>query len=228
MNKVLEVQFAGWTATPRMPFVISGGPKGGSVCMPTPSYSLLFGLIGCCLGRLVNISEVSFGFKYSFDSVAKDLERRNRLENKSGKIKDHPDGSNPYLMEFHTAPKLTLWLNRLDWECYFLNPIGTPSLGRSQDILKIENVRTIDVKLVEEAIISGCMLPFTSDIKVGGQLVQLAEAFKESEEIGGGRIATKTGVFIAISQDNEQLIKIENLYQNQGEGGESFYLHQFS
>lgn len=227
MNKVLEIQLSGWTATPRLPFIISGGPKGGSVCMPTPSYSLLLGIVGCCLGRVVTTNEVSFGFKYSFDSVAKDMEKRNRLENKMGKIRNHPDGSNPYLMEFHIAPKLTLWLNRLDWEQCFLNPIGTPSLGRSQDILKIETVRTIDVKPVSETTISGCMLPFNANLKVGGQLIQLAEAFQENEEIGGGRIATKTGVFIAISSDNEQLVSIENLYRTQEEDSKSFYLHQF-
>ena len=66
----------GWTATPRMPFVLSGN----SVCMSVPSYSLLLGLIGCCLGRNVDCTEVKIGFRYSFDSVAKDLETRQRLE----------------------------------------------------------------------------------------------------------------------------------------------------
>lgn len=227
MDKVLEIQFSGWTATPRLPFVISGGPKGGSVCMPTPTYSLLLGLIGCCLGRLVEANEISIGFRYSFDSVARDMEKRNRLENKMGKIKNHPDGSNPYLMEFHTDPKLTLWLNRLDWESYFLNPVGTPTLGRSQDILKIENVKVIEIKPISQAIISGSLLPFSSNLKAGGQLVQVAEAYQESDEIGRGRTATKTKIFMAIPWDNETPISIPNLYQIQERESRSFYMHQF-
>ena len=194
----------------------------------TPSYSILLGIMGCCLGRVATAKEVSLGFKYSFDSVAKDMERRNRLENKLGKIKNHSDGANPYLMEFHVSPKLTLWIDRLDWEDYFLNPVGTPSLGRSQDILKVEGVRVIDVESIGEASISGCMLPFHPSLQVGGQLVQLAEAYQEDEEIGGGRTATNTGVFIAISPDNYQVVKMDSLYRTREEKATSFYFHQFT
>jgi len=223
MNKLLEVHFSGWTATPRLPFVLSGN----AVCMPVPSYSLLLGLIGCCLGRLVNPDELKVGFKYEFEMTGRDLETRQRLEFDGKKVKNHSKGSDAYLREFHVAPKLTLWLDRLDWEYNFLNPIGTPSLGRSQDILKIETVKKVEAKNVEEAIISGCMLPFNINLKLGGQLIQLAEAYKESEKIGGGRTATKTGVFIAISSDNHQSVKMENLYQTQEVNSKSFYLHQF-
>lgn len=224
MNKLLEVQFLGWTATPRMPFVLSGN----AVCMPVPSYSLLLGLIGCCLGRLVKPNEVQIGFHYSFDTVAKDLETRQRLEFDGKKIKSHSKGTDAYLREFHVCPKLTIWLDRTDWKNYFLNPIGTPSLGRSQDILRIDNVREVEVKQVDKATISGCMLPFTSDIQVGGQLLQLAEAYQENEEVGGGRKPTKTSVFIAISSDNKGTVAIKNLYKTIEDKPISFYLHQFS
>lgn len=224
MNKVLEVQFTGWTATPRMPFILSGN----AVCMPVPSYSILLGVIGCCLGRIVMPEEINFGFKYAFDTVSKDLETRHRLEFDGKKVKTHSKGTDAYLREFHVAPKLTLWLNRLDWERFFLNPIGTPSLGRSQDILKIEKVRQVEIEQVAEAKISGCMLPFSPSLKVGGQLIQLAEAYRESEDIGGGRIATKTGVFIAIPVDNEASVTIPNLYRTKEQESKSFYLHQFA
>lgn len=224
MDKVLEIQMTGWTSTPRMPFVLSGN----SVCMPVPSYSMLLGLIGCCLGRNVDSREVKIGFQYSFDSVSKDLETRQRLEFDGKKVKPHTKGSDAYLREFHTSPRLTLWVDRLDWEHYFLNPVGTPSLGRSQDILKIDSVSIKEVRQVDEAVISGCMIPFNSDLKAGGQLVQLAEAYRESEEVGGGRVATKTAIFMAIPSDNEVMIRIPSLYQLNGENNKTFYFHQFS
>ncbi|MBW3470440.1 hypothetical protein [Arthrospiribacter ruber] len=223
MDKVLEIRFSGWTATPRMPFVLSGN----AVCMPVPSYSLLLGLIGCCLGRLVSGTEVKIGFNYSYDSVGKDLETRQRLEYDGKKVKAHSKGTDAYLREFHVAPKLTLWLDRSDWETYFLNPVGTPSLGRSQDILKIESVGIVEIKSVTEATISGCMVPFSSDLKAGGQLFQLAEAYQESEEVGGGRKAINTRIFMAIPPDNEANMKIQNLYQTQEGDNQSFYLHHF-
>ncbi len=227
MNSFLEIQFVGWTATPRMPFIISGSPKGGSVCLHTPTYSLLLGLIGCCLGRIVNADEVQIGFTYSYDSIAKDLEKRQRLQLKQGSLKPHEDGGDVYVREFHVLPKLTIWLNRLDWKEHFINPIGTPSLGRSQDILKIESVRVINAKAVEEATLSGCMLPFNSRLQIGGQLVQLAEAYKEIEEIGSGRKATRTGIFMSVPFDSKAKVKMPNLYQTQEENPRSFYSHIF-
>ena len=224
MNNILEIQFSGWTATPRMPFVLSGN----AVCLPVPTYSLLLGIVGCCLGRVVESTEISMGFHYSFDSVAIDLETRHRLESDGKKIKAHAKGTDAYKREFHVMPSLTIWINRLDWIDYFKNPIGTPALGRSQDILKIESVKEIFIKSVDEAVISGCMLPFNANLQVGGQLVQLAEAFNESDEVGGGRIPTRTRIFMAISSDNERKIKFSNLYQTQEEKPKSFYLHTFN
>jgi len=58
MEDFLEVKLKGWTATPRLPFILSGN----AICMPTPSYSMLLGMIGCCLGRIVEAREVNIGF----------------------------------------------------------------------------------------------------------------------------------------------------------------------
>ena len=224
MDSVLQVEFTGWTATPRMPFVLSGN----AMCLQTPTYSLLLGIVGCCLGRVINASEVCIGFRYSFESIAKDLETRHRLQFDGKRIIPHAKGTDAYLREFHVGPKLTLWLNRLDWEQYFLNPVGTPALGRSQDILKIETVKVVDVTLVEEGYISGCMLPFHSSLQVGGQLVQLAEAYTENEEVGSGRTPTKTAVFISIPHDSTAKVRIANLYQINELPVHNFYLHEFT
>ena len=103
-RKLLEVQFSGWTATPRMPFILSGN----ALCLHTPSYSLLLGLIGCCLGRIVTSDEANIGFRYSYDTIGTDLETRQRLEFNGKKIKAHTKGSDAYNREFHTSPKLTI------------------------------------------------------------------------------------------------------------------------
>ena len=224
MNKVLEIEFSGWTATPRMPFILSGN----AVCMHTPSYSLLLGVIGCCLGRFVSSDEVQIGFEYSYDTVAKDLETRQRLEYDGKKVKKHSKGSDAYLREFHTFPKLTIWIDRTDWKDYFLSPVGTPSLGRSQDILRIDSVKEIEVVAVEEGEVSGCMLPFSASLQAGGQLVQLAESFAENEEIGSGRTPQKSKVFLSIPYDSRVRIKHSNLFKTQGKNTKTFYLHQFN
>jgi len=224
MNKVLEIDFSGWTATPRLPFVLSGN----AVCMHTPSYSLLLGIIGCCLGRIVSSEELQLGFEYSYDAVANDLETRNRLEYDGKKIKPHSKGTDAYSREFHIGPKLTIWINRLDWKPYFLSPIGTPSLGRSQDLLKIDGVREVEVVAINQAEISGCMIPFTAGMQAGGQLVQLAESYEENEDIGTGRKSKKSAVFLSIPYDNKVILDIPNLYQTKGFLTRNFYLHSFN
>lgn len=223
MNKILEIKFSGWTATPRMPFILSGN----AVCMHTPSYSLLLGLIGCCLGRIVKSNEVKIGFKYSYDTIAQDLETRQRLEFDGKKLKQHSKGSDAYNREFHTSPQLMLWIDRLDWKIYFETPIGTPSLGRSQDILKIETVKEVEIAPISKGRLSGTMLPFTTGLQVGGQLVQLAESFQENEEVGSGRIPEMSKTFIAIPMDNEEEISFKNLFETKETFPEVFYLHQF-
>ncbi len=224
MNKFLEIYFSGWTATPRMPFILSGN----AICLPVPTYSILLGIVGCCLGRVVEAHEVSIGYQYSFDTIGIDLETRQRLEFDGKKLKSHSKGSDAYAREFHVMPKLKIWINRLDWEVYFKNPIGTPSLGRSQDILKIEYTRQIDAQPVPTTKVFGCMLPFNPKLQIGGQLIQLAEAFSENEEIGGGRKPTKTSIFMAIPSDSAQILTMPNLFQTIEKEPVSFYLHQFS
>ena len=211
MKQLLQVKFEGWTATPRMPFILSGN----AICLSVPTYSILLGIIGCCLGRIVEPEEVEIGFKYEFESIGNDIETRQRLEFDGKKIKNHSKGSDAYTREFHVLPSLTIWIDRLDWEEYFLYPIGTPSLGRSQDILsiKLKDVQQIEVKSVDEANISGCMVPFSSSFKISGQLIQLAEAFRENDSIGSGRSATRSRIFMAIPSDNIAKVKMPNLYQ---------------
>lgn len=113
-------------------------------------------------------------------------------------------------------------------EIFFESPVGTPSLGRSQDILKIEMVKEVEVMKVESGVLSGCMLPFNDKLQVGGQLVQLAESFRENEEIGSGRLPNRSSIFISIRHDNNINVNIDNLYQIIEQPETCFYLHHFN
>lgn len=225
MTKVLEIKFSGWTATPKMPLILSGN----TVCMPTPSYSMLLGVIGCCMGRIISAHEVKIGFHYEYDMIGKDKETRHRLEFDGKKVKPHTKGTDVYDREFHTLPKLTVWIDRLDWMDSLSNPTGCPSLGCSQDILKIDSVEIKNVKHVNSATISGCMLPFSENLNIGGQLVQLAEYFTENEEIGSGRTANNMGVFISVNFDRPCTVNMDKgLFMIEEKEGKHFYLHSFN
>lgn len=221
--ELLRLHFKGWTATPRMPFILSGN----AICLPVPPYSLLLGIIGCCVGRLVDYRETKIGFRYSYDSNATDIETRQRLifDYKNQKIRGHDKGSDAYPREFHTNPELTVWLDRPDWKEIFLNPIGAPALGRSQDLLTITAVEITLVESVEEAEIIGTMIPFTTKLKVPGQLVQLAEAYSEQDGIGKGRVPVKSRIFLALRPEMPVKLQHRNLFKS--ESGETFYLHDW-
>jgi CRISPR-associated protein Cas5t len=228
-QKLLQIKLEGWTATPRLPFVLSGN----ALCLPVPTYSILLGMIGCCLGRLVEAHELKIGFRYEYDSTNQDMETRQRLEYDGKKVKNHAKGSDAHIREFHAIPKLTVWIDRLDWENYFRNPVGTPSLGRSQDIMKIEDVNIVEVNEVNETTIGGTMLPFDTSLKIGGQLVRLAEAFEESESIGEGRKATAVRMFLAIPSDNVSKVSTKQIFEVAGEQEtdqqpKGLYLHTFN
>lgn len=220
---VLEIKFEGWTATPRMPFILSGN----AICMHVPSYSIILGVIGCCLGRVVESKEVNVGYRYYYETNANDIETRTRLEFDGKRVKPHAKGSDAYEREFHINPQLTLWITRLDWENFFRSPVGTPSLGRSQDLLKIVSVEKVSVEPVEVGIISGCLLPYSPTLNISGQLVQLAESYTENS-MGEGRIATCSKIFIAVPFGNDIQVSYKNLFQHTENNQKiQFYLHDW-
>ena len=223
MNKVVEIKMSGWTSTPRLPFVISGN----ALCLPVPPYSTILGIIGCCIGRTVLPGEVKVGYRYSYDTTATDLETRIRLKSENHKIKPHDKGSDAYKREFHVNPTLTIWIDRIDWYKYFDEPIGTPTLGRSQDLLKIDSVTIKDVERVDSANLSGCMVPFEKVSSVPGQLIRLAEAYVDNDDIGKGRHPNRTMMFLILNPGNEVNVKIDSLYQTIEDSPIRFYLYSF-
>lgn len=222
MKEVLEITFCGWTATPRLPFVLSGN----AVCMKVPSYSIALGIIGCCMGRLVTADEVNMAIYYEYDSESEDIETRQRLEFDGVQIKPNSKGSDAHKREFHSNPKLVLWIDRLDWEEYFRSPKGTPALGRSQDLLWIDSVRRVNLTPVDTGKVSGCMLPFNPEVLISGQLVQLAESFRELDTLGAGRVAINSQIYIAVPFDTPGRVTIPDLYLTEDE--QCIYWHQFA
>ena len=65
---------------------------------------------------------------------------------------------------------------------------------------------------------------------IPGQLMQFAEAYTESDEIGGGRIPVNPMMFVAIYGGDSGGVKIKNphLYRTVEEYSVDFYLHSFS
>lgn len=204
--ELLKVVFKGWTATPRLPQVKSGK----ALSIPIPSYSTLLGLIGCCLGREVSPSEVRIGFEYRCDEqMAIDLETTHRLAWINGKIKPHPKGTAVTEREFHINPELIMFVDAIHWQDAFLNPVGIPCLGRSQDLLWITQIERITATPVKKGILGPTLIPFAETL-IPGRMLRLCESYKEGN-IGEGRQMRHSGLYTAVSPYSHP-IEFNNLY----------------
>jgi CRISPR-associated protein Cas5t len=221
---LLCVTFHGWTASPRQPRFLSGD----AVVMPVPSYPMLLGLIGCCLGREVSPEEVRVGFEYQADDVTStDLETSHRLEYKKGRVRPHPEGTAVKKREFHSHPHLTLFIDRPDWKEFFVSPVGIPNLGQSQDLLWIKpsSIREIRATSLEEGYLGKTLLPFVSP-SLPGRILRLAESYEEGD-IGEGRRIRYSGAFTALHPPKHPL-KLPHLF-HVGDilQGRAVYLHEW-
>lgn len=224
--RLLYIPFRGWTASPRQPRILSGN----AVVMPVPSYSMLLGLIGCCLGRLVSPSEVRIGFEYHVDEVINsDMETTHRLEFDGKKIKPNAKGTAVKNREFHAQPRLSLFVDRPDWREFFESPVGIPCLGQSQDLLwsDLRSIQEITVTSVSEGNFGHTLIPGLHT-SIPGRILRLVESYDDQASTPRqGRIPRVSGCFTAI-QSLPHPTPFSNLYQV-GDllGGRVLYMHQW-
>ncbi|MDR2944358.1 MAG: CRISPR-associated protein Cas5 [Methanosarcinales archaeon] len=176
-KKLLHVTFEAFSSTFKTPLINTGT----MICAPVPSYSTIVGLISCCLGRPLKKDETNIGFTYSYEGDGYDLERTKRLMFSSGKIKKNPE-SGIALRQFHSNPKLEVYLDNLALKSCFLNPVGVPTLGRSQDVAWITKVEEIDSELTESGKIKPTLIPYPCQ-NIGGRVIRYCDYF-ENEELG--------------------------------------------
>lgn len=224
--RLLYVPFRGWTASPRQPRILSGN----AVVMPVPSHSMLLGLIGCCLGRLVSSSEVRIGFEYHADDVINaDLETTHRLEFDGKTIKPNAKGTAIKSREFHAQPRLSLFVDRTDWREFFESPVGIPCLGQSQDLLwsDLRSIQEVTAVPVSEGHFGHTLIPGLHT-SMPGRILRLVESYDDQASTPQqGRIPRASGCFTAI-HSLPRPTPFSNLYQV-GDllGGRVLYLHSW-
>lgn len=232
MDKFVHATIKALTSTFRVPLVVSGK----SLCAPVPSYSTLLGFLGCCAGREVSPKELRVGFEYSWgnESTANfagvDMETTHRFELKNNKLKSHPKGSSIRYYEFHTFPVLELFIDNLRFSDYLTNPVGIPTLGRSQDLAWIEKVEILEVYKKKSGVVGTTLMPFPQkDIEgneIGGRILRLPEFFDNSEP-GMTRTPRNLRLFQVVSSGS--IVENPNFYQTESHKDENhvIYLHEW-
>lgn len=219
--KLLYAKICGWSATFRLPLLYSGT----GLTSPVPPYSTLLGFIGNLAAREIRPDETKIGYIFKSSGTAVDMETTQRLQmSKAGKLKPQVKGIG--YRQFHVNPVLELYLNNLEFKEFFERPKNIPSLGRSQDLVWIKEVKEVESERVEEGKIGGTLVPFPQT-DVSGQIMNLPEFFDNSER-GFPRKIGKSSKFLAVKYENSSIIKRENLYQvSHLEKDAVIYLHSF-
>ena len=219
--KLLHARIRGWTATFRLPLLYSGT----GLTAPVPPYSTLLGFIGNLAAREIKPNETRIGYVFRSAGLAVDMETTQRFKLERGKLRPQEKGI--VKRQFHLNPTLDLYLGNLDFREFFEQPKNTPSLGRSQDLVWIENVGIVEAESIPQGNLRGTLIPFPQS-GASGQILNLPEYFFNDER-GYTRRIGKTSKFVAVNFESPSNIARENIFRVENLSGETaIYLHSMN
>ena len=153
--------------------------------MPPPS--TIYGHIASALGEWFDPTNVEFAYRFTFTAKVTDVEHVILLGPKGGssklpgtKIPNVLEGRvNPFERELLFQPKLTLYINRPDWEDAFRSPRYAVVLGRSQDLFTYTKVDVIKLEQAERAYFEHTLAPHGMTLQFGRGIAMLMPQFVE-------------------------------------------------
>jgi CRISPR-associated protein Cas5t len=174
----VHIHLEGYTAFFRIVWSISGT----QLTVPCPPYSTLLGLISCCAGKIVIPADTRIGYEFTSVSENIELERTDRFEFKDNKLRTHPEGKYIVKRKVLFKPKLDLYVTNTSLADVFRHPVGTPKLGRSQDLCWITKVEPVTLTPVQSGNIGKTMIRSDSlERYVSAELISCVEAFDNFE-----------------------------------------------
>lgn len=151
--------------------------------MPPPS--TIYGHIASALGEWFDPTDVEFAYRFTFTAKVTDVEHVILLGPKGGrsklpgtKVPNVLEGRvNPFERELLFQPKLTLYINRPDWEDAFRSPRYAVVLGRSQDLFTYTRVDVIELEQAERAYFEHTLAPHEMSLQFGRGIAMLMPQF---------------------------------------------------
>jgi CRISPR-associated protein Cas5t len=153
----VRIEVRAYTASFRLP-----GMMGYQTTSPVPPPSAIYGLIAAACGREVTPEEAWIAYRFSYEARASDLEKIIFFGEGGPKweTKMSAPASGVLTREFLWNPLLTLYLPRGEIAQAFRHPFYPLLLGRSQDVAYVSDWRETQLEPIEEAPLSGVLLPF--------------------------------------------------------------------
>ena len=131
--------------------------------MPPPA--TIYGHIASALGEWFDPTGVQFAYHFTYQGKVKDMEHIIVLKGSTGKLSGTKipkvlEGKvNPFKRELLFQPRLTLYINRPEWETAFRSPHYAVVLGRSQDLFTYTDVNVIDLATSDRAYFEHTLIP---------------------------------------------------------------------
>ena len=222
----IHVCLEGLTAFFKHPLTVTGT----QMSLPTPPYSTLLGFISACAGRVISPQDTRIGFEFRCVSTDAELEKTDRLViDERGNLKSHPQGQGILKRFIHFRPRLDLYLTNTSLISIFENPVSSPSLGRSQDLVWISNIESVKLLPMDSGNI-GPTLMSAENVNVPSLFVRCPEWFLNNVK-GMTRIVGPVGFYQAILPTVKKRIKVkmDNLYHPTNFQGleDVIYLHRW-
>jgi len=159
--RVLKVTAEGLTTSFRYPhFMQQIHPS-----FPMPPPATIYGLICGTLGYWFDPTGTEFAYRFTHEGKVRDVEHTIVLRPSGGflpgtKTPKVLEGNvNPFEREILFRPRLTLYMNRPEWEAAFRSPRYAVALGRSQDLLSYTRVELVDLDQCDHAYFEHTILP---------------------------------------------------------------------
>lgn len=181
--RVLKVVAEGLTTSFRYPhFMQQIHPS-----YPMPPPATIYGHICSALGEWFNPTGVRFAYQFSHAGEVRDIEHIIVLTSATGKVpgttmpKVLEGNVNPFERQLLFQPRLTLYINRPEWEPAFRSPHFAVVLGRSQDLFTYTSVSVVELELAHQAYFQNTLVPHEMALQLGRGITILMPRFLDHD-----------------------------------------------
>lgn len=156
--QALRVEVSGAVTSFRYPHFMQGTQP--TYDMPPPA--TLYGHVCSALGELVDPGSFSVAIRFTCEAVFTDYEHTHFF-GREAKL-------SPTRRQLLFAPRLTLYIDRPDWEAYFRSPRYVVTLGRSQDLMSYDRVQIVTLQRNEAAYLEHTLIPLNGVVRASNRV----------------------------------------------------------
>lgn len=219
--KVVYARLTGISASFRIAYTISGD----QLSLTVPPYSTILGMLTSAKDEEITPDQTRIGMRYTHQGISRDLEKFHRWKRNDSGMYGY-NKTNIRKREMHIFPELELVLTNLEFKEIVDRPRRPLFLGRSQDLVAVEELKVLDAVPVEKGKLHGTLLPIElgQPLPANGMIHNLPEHFDYQE----GRVRRPQNIrtFLALPQE-EQEVQFPDLYCLPKLGHRVFYIHRW-